>query len=160
MTLTATETVRAHRPLAVQISEGLLILLGVTALAGGAALVFGLGDGQLMAPAAWLENIPLIHSWVAPGLVLGIGFGLGSLLVAYGMIRLPRWEWAAVIERATGHHWSWIGTILVGAGHMVWIGLELVYLPFSLLHPIYGAIGVALLLLPFLPSVRKAFRIG
>lgn len=155
MTLTATEMVRAHRPLAVQITEGLLILLGVTALAGGAALVFG-----PIAPAAWLENLPLIHSWVVPGLVLGIGFGLGSLLAAYGMIRRPRWDWAAVIERATGHHWSWIGTILIGVGHMVWIGLELAYLPFSLLHPVYGAIGVALLLLPLLPSVRKALRIG
>ncbi len=114
MTLTATETVRAHQPLPVQITEGLLILLGISALAGGAALIFGLGDGQLMAPAEWLENLPIIDSWVVPGLVLGIGFGLGSLLAAYGMIRRPRWDWAAFAEQPTGHHWSWIGTVLIG----------------------------------------------
>lgn len=159
MTLTDLETVRVHPPRGVWITEGLLIVLGVTALAGGAGLVFGLGGGQQLVPAEWLESLPLIHSWVVPGLVLGIGFGLGSLFVAYGMIRQPDWGWTRIIEDATGHHWSWIGTILIGVGHIVWIGLELVYLPFSFLHPLYGAVGVALVLLPLLPSVRRALRV-
>ncbi|HEY4606765.1 MAG TPA: hypothetical protein VIH55_03875 [Acidimicrobiia bacterium] len=160
MTLAATGTVRAHRPLGVQITEGLLILLGVTALAGGAALVLGLGDGETMAPLEWLEGLPLINSWVVPGLVLGIGFGLGSLFVAYGMLRLPEWPWASFLERPSGHHWSWTATILIGLGHMVWITLELIYLPLSILHFVYGIVGIGLFTLPFIPSVRDHLRVG
>ena len=94
-----------------------------------------------------------------PGLVLGIGFGLGSLVVGYGMWRRPRWPWLRPVERLTRHHWSWSGTLLIGAGQLVWIGLELVYVPEpSLLQAVYGAVGLALVLLPVLPSARNLLR--
>lgn len=79
-----------------------------------------------------------------PGLVLGVGFGLGSLVTAYGMLRRYRW--------------SWIATLLIGLGHVVWIALELIYLPEpSALQVVYGAVGAALLLLPWHPAVRGYF---
>jgi hypothetical protein len=117
---------------------GILIFLGVTALAGGLALVFELGAAP---PQDWLDRIPLIGSWVIPGLVLAIGFGFGSLLVAYGMLRRYRW--------------SWLATVLIGLAHLGWIGIELVYLPQpSALQVVYGLVGLALVLLPWHPSVR------
>ena len=159
MTLVAAQ-VRAHRPLAEVVTISVLFFLGVTAFAGGVALVFGLGEGQLMLPADWLEDIPIIDSWVVPGLVLGIGFGLGSLITGYGMLRRSHWGWLEFVEEATGYHWSWLATILLGAGHLLWIALELIYLPKpSLLHMLYGVIALALLLLPFLPSMRQDLRV-
>ena len=141
-----------RRP-AVLTTIGALVFLGLSALAGGIALVLGVGAAP---PADWLDEIPLIDSWIVPGLVLGIGFGVGSLLCAYGMLRRPRWAWAGPAERLTRHHWSWIFTILIGLGHVAWIGIELIYLPeLSALQAIYGATGVALLLLPVHPSVRR-----
>lgn len=72
--------------------------------------------------------MPVIASWTVPGLVLGAGFGLGSLVAAYGMLRRPYWPRLGFVARLTGHHWSWIVTLLLGLGQLVWITLELVYL--------------------------------
>jgi hypothetical protein len=83
-----------------------------------------------------------------------IGFGLGSLLVGYGVMRRPRWSWIAGLERLSGHHWSWIGTILIGVGQVVWITLELVSIPFSMLMPFFGSVGLALALLPLTRTAR------
>jgi hypothetical protein len=87
--------------------------------------------------------------------VLLLGFGVGSLVMAVGVVRRPEWRLMAGVERRTGQHWAWLGTVLIGCGHLVWIGLELVYLDeVSWLQPLYGAVGLALALLPWLPSAR------
>jgi hypothetical protein len=52
-------------------------------------------------------------------------------------------------------HWAWLGTVLIGLGQVIWIGLELVYLDeVSWLQPLFGAVGLALAVLPWLPSAR------
>lgn len=153
MAITVTPTATRHRPVAVWATIGTLVFLGISAAAGGVAMVFGIGATP---PRSWLDPIPLIDTWVVPGLVLGVGFGLGSLLAAYGVLRRPGWAWLRFAERLTRHHWSWITTILIGLGHIAWIGLELVYLPqLSGLQAVYGGVGAALLLLPLHPAVRE-----
>ena len=152
MAAAVSPAVTSHRPPAVWTTIGVLMFLGGTALAGGIALVLGVGAAP---PGDWLDRIPVIDSWVVPGLVLGAGFGLGSLLAAYGMLRRSHWTWSRPIERVTRHHWSWIATMLLGLGHVAWIIVELVYLPqVSALQAVYGTVGVALLLLPLHPAVR------
>lgn len=111
-------------------------------------------------PREWLDGVPLIDSWVIPGVVLGVGFGLGSLLTAYGVLRRPRWYGMGGVERVTHHHWPWLATVLIGGCHVAWIIVELVYLPQpSVLQVVYGAVGVALLLLPLHPAVRRYLAI-
>jgi len=103
-------------------------------------LLFPTGNDFL--PRQWLDDIPVIDSWLLPGLVLGGGFGVGSLLTAYALRR--RWAW-----------W-WPGTILLGVGMIVWIGLEVLFLPQrSLLEAIYGTVGVLLVALPVTASARR-----
>ncbi len=43
-------------------------------------IVFSSGNGYL--PHRWLDRIPVIDSWLVPGFVLGVGFGVGSLVTA------------------------------------------------------------------------------
>jgi hypothetical protein len=145
-----------HRPVTERAALALLLLLGVTATAGGLALATGLGGEQVMAPEEWLADVPLVDSWLVPGLVLGVGFGLGSLFTAWGLWRRPRPAVLGAVERATGHHWSWLATLLLGVGHVVWILLELVYLPEpSWLQPFYLAVGLGLVALPLTRSMRS-----
>ena len=149
----AEPTVTRHRPASVLATIGVLVFLGLSALAGGIGLTFNVWFTSSF-PGDWLDRIPLIDSWLIPGLVLGIGFGLGSLVAAYGMFRRPRWPWLGSAERLTGHHWSWIATVLIGAGQLVWILLEITYLGgVSPLHVVYGSVAVALMLLPLLSPV-------
>jgi hypothetical protein len=145
--------VTTRRPLPVTALVVMLVFLGLTAVAGGIALTFG-GEG-IRPSADWLDAIPLIDTWVIPGLVLGIGFGIGSLVTAYGVARRPRWGWTGRIESRTRHHRAWGATMLIGAGHVVWIALELIDLPeLSWLQALYGPLGLALLLVAWLPPLR------
>jgi hypothetical protein len=156
MSLAATGTARGHRPAATWTTAGVLAFLGVSAAAGGVAMLSGYA-----APDAWLDAIPLIDSWVLPGLVLAAGFGAGSLLTAWGVVRRPRWRLLRPLERRTGHHWSWTATLLIGLGQLAWIGLELAYLPeMSALQAVYGATGAALAVLPLTRPVRADLRTG
>jgi len=156
MAVTAGRIASAHRPAAVTVTIGLLWFLAVTAAAGGIALLFGAAAPD----EEWLDSVPVIDTWVIPGLVLGIGFGLGSAVVAYGLQRTPHWEWLGWLEDLTVYHWSWAATIAVGVGHAVWIGLEFAYLPeYSILQYVYGSIAIALMLIPFLPAMRRHLRI-
>lgn len=148
-------TRRATRRPATRATIAVLFVLGVTALAGGAAMVMGLGNERTRLPDEWLTDIPLIDSWTIPGLVLGIGFGLGSLFVGFGMVRRAAWTWTEPITRLTGHHWTWIATIVLGFGHVLWIALQLIFIPEpSGLQAFYGAIGLSLTFLPLTRSVR------
>lgn len=158
MTLTATRPVRTHRPFPVAVTITLLALLGVSAVAGGYAMTFGIGGESFMSEE-YLEALPLVESWVLPGLVLLIGFGIGSLITTFGMLRRPSWPWLGGLERLTGHHWSWIATIVIGVGQVVWITLELVSIPFSVLMAIFGPLGLALALLPLTRSVRNYLEV-
>jgi len=140
-----------HRPGTVWALVIMLVFLGISAAAGGVAMLSGFAP-----PDSWLDAIPVVGSWVVPGLVLGVGFGAGALLTAYGMVRRPSPSWLGPLERLTGHHWSWPASLLLGAGQLVWIALELVYLPeYSALQAVYGGTGAVLVLLPLLPAVRE-----
>lgn len=153
MSTLVTPLVRAqhHRPATVWMFAAVLAFLGLSAVGGGVAMLCGFTP-----PDNWLDDIPLIGSWMIPGLVLGLGFGAGSLVTAYGVVRRPSWPWLAGVERLIGHHWSWAAGLLLGLGQVTWIALELAYLPEgSALQAVYGTTGVLLVLLPTLPAVRR-----
>jgi hypothetical protein len=153
------ERARTGRPGSVWSTCGLLVFLGVSGVFGGIGLIFGIWGLQLI-PREPLDRIPLIDSWLVPGLVLLIGFGLGSLAAAYGLVRRPSWPWLGVADRRTGRHWSWSATILLGGGQLVWLLVEWVYVGMSPLLVLYGVVGVALVVLPQLRSVRDYLATG
>ncbi len=140
------------RPLTVVAILVLLFFLGISAIVGSIAML--VPDWSF--PQEWLDDVPLITSWTIPSIVLGVGFGLGSLVTAFGMLRRWEWTWLAGVEKATGRHWSWLATIAIGVGQVIWISLELIFLPEpSPLQAIYGAVGLALATLPWFPSARR-----
>jgi hypothetical protein len=153
MSIPMAPLVRVHqrRPAAVWTLAVLLVLLGVSAVGGGTAMLFGFTP-----PDSWLDDIPMVAGWTIPGLVLALVFGAGSLITAYGVLRRPSWAGMSVVERWTGQHWSWTSGLLLGLGQVVWIALELAYLPeTSVLQVVYGTTGLLLVLLPALPAVRR-----
>ena len=109
---------------------GLLVLLGLMAIAGGAALVYS-PDGSFMhMPMSWLDGSPFPDFFV-PGLILGGLFGLGSLAVALLGVRC--WRIAPFLAFA------------IGCGQMIWIVVELAIIKgISILHPICFGIGLAI----------------
>ena len=136
----------------------LLVFLGLTALGGGIELVL-FPHGNEFVPEEWLDGIPVVDTWVVPGLVLGVGFGLGSLVAGYGILRRPHWRWLRGVERATSHHRSWAATWLIGIGMMVWILLEVIYISErSFIEVVYGVVGLLLVVFSLFPSVHLYLR--
>jgi hypothetical protein len=141
----------------VPVTGVLLSVLGLGALGGGLAMILGIG-GESFLPDEYLDDLPLVDSWLVPGLILLVGFGLGSLVALYGVLRRPRWDWLGWLQRATGYHWAWIATILIGLGQLIWIGIELASIPISPLMPTFGLLGLALTVLPLTSAMRSYLR--
>ena len=149
---------RRRPPVLAWVTIGLLVFLGLSGLFGGIGLIFGLW-GMDAIPREPLDRIPLIDSWLVPGLVLVVGFGLGSLIAAYGALRRPPWPRFAAARRLTGRHWSWLATIGLGLGQLAWLMVEFIYVGPSLLLVVYGAVGVALTALPTFVPMRRYLRL-
>jgi len=161
---TSTPSERRRCPILVTVTIAVLLFLGVTALGGGIEKLANAHGGTYL-PAEWLDEIPLVDSYVVPGLALGIVFGIGSLLTAVGMLRRLSCQWLGAVERVTGRHWSWAAT--VGVGFVCWLTVELILLggPESfdtagdritayVMYAVFGSIALALSLLPRAGSVR------
>lgn len=133
---------------------GLLAFLGVTALGGGIEMLM-YPHGNEFVRAEWLDHLPLFDTWIVPGVVLGLVFGVGSLVTVFGLWRRPAWQALHGMRFDEGRHWAWSSSMFLGIALLAWIALELAVLPDrSWLEAIYAGVGVALVALPLRPSVR------
>lgn len=144
--------------LTTKIAAGVLGFVGVTAVAGGIEMVV-FPEGNVFVKREWLDSLP-VANYRLPGVVLGAGLGVGSLVAAFGLLRRPRWPLLGRVERATGMHWSWSATTLAGAGLVGWILLEVALIPErSMIEALYGAMAIGLLGLSASSSFRKALQL-
>lgn len=160
-------TPRRQRPASAKLTIGILWFLGLTALAGGLEmLIFPNGNQYL--PAEFLDRIPLIDSFILPGLVLAVVFGLGSIFVAWGIQHLSVVHPLLGVEMRTGRHWSWAGLLFLGVAFTTWMAVEIALLgpPWEsetsseavaawALYGIYLTVAAALLVLPHVRAVRE-----
>ena len=138
-------TSKKSRPVSVIILMGLILFQGLSGLAGGIGLVFDPTGQSLSLPVQWLENSPF-DDYLIPGLILLIILGIFPIIVFYGLLKKL--------------NWSWFGALIVGAALVIWIGVEIMiigYKPEPPLQLIYAVLGIIILALVFLPSVRKFY---
>ena len=112
-------------------------VLGVTALAGGIALALGprLGSLGIVPPPEYLQGTPF-GSYLVPGLVLLLVVG-GTQVGAF-LLLLRRAAWAVA---AAG---------VAGCGMLIWVFVQMVFIPYSPLQAVYFGGGLAELLLALL----------
>lgn len=118
--------------------------LGVTALFGGGRLVLDPSGASLNIPIEWLTGTPFAD-YLIPGIILFSLLGVGSLVVIVAIVRRLRWTWPAAVG---------LGVVLIG-----WIAIQVVLLHVvNVLHVLYGGLGLLLVMLALLPSVRTELR--
>ena len=114
---------------------GLLIttlVVGLTALAGGAALIAGSVEASLATvltpPVGYLDGSPF-DSYLIPGVILGVVLG-GVHLAAFVLVfrRHDRWILAGAIAAFDA---------------LIWIFVQMMFIPFSFLQAFYFALGLA-----------------
>ena len=110
----------------------LTALTGLTAVAGGAALVVGSvassALGGIVPDRSFLAGSPFT-SYLAPGLLLAVVVGGTQLLAAVLVGRDAR----------SGP----IAAAVAGFGMLIWIFVQMMFIPFSLLQAAYFAAGLA-----------------
>jgi hypothetical protein len=119
-----------------RIARGTLLFVqafvAVTSLLGGAALVagslFDWSDSPMAIPTSYLEGSPFT-SFVVPGLALAVVVG-GTHVLGFVMV-------------ARRMRWAMVASAIAGFGVLVWIFIQMIYIPFSFLQLTYFALGIA-----------------
>lgn len=132
----ATHAQRTSAPIALARTwdVALLSALGITALtalAGGAALMVGAlvpsAASILTPPVSYLQGTPF-SSFLVPGLVLAVV--VGGLHTAAFVLGVRRRPYRLVVAAVAGF------------GLLIWIFVQMVYIPFSFLQALYFAFGI------------------
>jgi hypothetical protein len=136
----------------------LLGFLSIGAFVGGISFVVDPTGAGLGVKLAWLEQTP-VRDYLLPGLFLLTVYALGSLLLMAGLAWRRSPGPLAALDRRLGFHWSWAGTIALGAVLIGWILYEFTVLPQVIaLQPILIGVGVLMVAIPLLPSMRRHYR--
>jgi len=137
---------RHDRPVGVVALIGLLVLQGVSGVAGGVGLLMDPTGEALGIPLEWLAGSPF-GSYRVPGAVLLTVLGIGPLIVA-----LAAWQ---------RRSWAWTGALLVGLGLLVWLGVQVAVVGYRTDPPLqaaYAGLGVTILAVLLLPDTRRHLR--
>lgn len=121
---------------------GLNLFQGLSGLGGGFGLMVDPTGTSMQIPLEWLEGSPF-GTYLLPGLILFVVLGIAPLVVAFGV--------------SGARPWSWVGSLLVGGGVLIWLGVEIAIVGFQAWPPlqlIYALVGVGILVLALVPSVR------
>lgn len=118
--------------------------LGASALFGGGRLVLDPTGDSMEMSTSWLDGTPFAD-YLVPGAVLFSLFGVGSVVVVYGVVRRTRWAWHAAVG--------------LGAAQVGWIVVQVALLrTVNVLHVVYGGLGALLVALALTSAVRAALR--
>lgn len=138
----STEDDHPSRPKPVWFLIATLAFQGVSGLAGGLGLVADPSGALIGLPREWLTGSPF-GDYMIPGVVLLTFLGIAPLAVAYGV-------WV----RRT---WSWMGSLVVAAALLVWLGVEVAVIGYHAQPPlqlVYGIVGLLILGGALAPAVR------
>lgn len=131
------------RPASLYVLMVALLFQGLSGVAGGYGFVGDPTGGALGIPVDWLQGSPF-NDYLVPGLILLLLLGVFPLFVVYGM-------W-------TRRAWSWGAALLVGLALIVWIAVEILIIGYHHRPPlqlVYGSLGLLIVVLVLLPSVRR-----
>ena len=124
----------------------LMLFQGLSGLFGGIALVIDPSGELLQMPLSMLAGSPF-NTFLIPGIILLIILGIFPMVIFYGLWKRTNWAWS--------------GALMVSVALIIWIGVEIWMIGYHSEPPlqlIYGLLGLILLVLVMLSSVRNQFK--
>jgi len=124
----------------------LMLFQGLSGLFGGIALVIDPSGELLQMPLSMLAGSPF-NTFLIPGIILLIILGIFPMVIFYGLWKRTNWAWS--------------GALMVSVALIIWIGVEIWMIGYHSEPPlqlIYGLLGLILLSLVTLSSVRNQFK--
>jgi hypothetical protein len=144
------------RPFAVSALIFLQIFLGLQGLFGGGAFLLSPDGSLLQMPFTHLKKSPFAD-FTIPGLLLFLFLGIYPIADAYGLWKRPAWHWPDVLNPFKGIHWSWAGSLAAGVIAIIWIVVQVQWVPVGFLHYFILAWGALILMVTLLPVVRQYY---
>jgi hypothetical protein len=145
------------RPISSKILIALLVFYGILGLISGSLLILDPSGGLLGFTPDIKDKIPF-HTFLPVGLFLFLIYGLGSITIAYGALTRKELIFERISSMA-GHHWSWVGGLVVTLVLVIWLGIEgsLIGLDWPATNfTVFIGAGIFIMLL--LPSTIEYYR--
>lgn len=131
------------------------LLFGFGALYGGVMLVADpVGFG--MNPH-WLDGSPF-RSYFIPGLYLFVVNGLFPLIIFWGLVTKTRKRGLQFLNIYDNRHWAWTCSLYSGILLIGWINVQILFVPFFYLQPVFLAVGLLIVILTLMPGVMTYFE--
>ncbi len=156
-TMAAARSAATRRPAALIALIVVQLFQAVGALGGGAALIASPKGGIIKLPLSDLRGSPF-GDFLIPGIVLFVVLGVGPLVVAWALVRRPRSALLEAVNPFRHQYWGWTLSGVIGVGLVIWIAVEILFIPLTFLQPFYAGLGLIIILLTLAPSVRAYYR--
>lgn len=110
----------------------LIVALLVLALGGLAGAYGFLSDptGSGMGMADQLDRLP-VPDYTLPGIFLLLAMFLFPVVLVYGLLARPRWQWLDPLVVWSHAHWAWAGSLILGLGLALWLAIQAILIGFS-----------------------------
>lgn len=151
-------TQEVKRPLSVWLLAGVLAILSLGGLVG-AWMFLSHPDGKAIGMESTLAKLP-VDSFLLPGIFLLTLMCFLPAILVFGLLARPGWGWLASTLQATGMHWSWVLTVALGVGIVIWLGVQTLFIGFSAPAQYFTAVlDAGILTLALIPPTRRAMRL-
>ncbi len=147
------------RPIAASLLIFLQCFLGLNGLVGGIAFLVSPSGALLQMPFSHLQKTPFSDFFI-PGLLLFTFLGVYPIAAAYSLWKTPAWRWPDFINPFQQIHWSWAGSSAAGVIAIIWIIVQIQWIPVGLLHLFIFGWGALIVLNTLLPVVRRYYQRG
>ena len=144
------------RPVMLWLLVIVLILLSLGGFSGAIPMLADPESGGYLEFADLLPSLP-VSNLILPGLFLLIVMGLVPLLLAYSLVAKPKWGWIDTLFSWSKQYWAWTATLILVGIIALWLAYEGWLIGWFPITYITGILGLLILLLVMLPSVRKFF---
>ncbi len=150
---------RMKRPFTLWILVFFLVFLAIGGLVGAYHFLSD-PSGTSIGMAKELALLP-VPNYTLPGIFLLTVMTLTPLFLTFGLIAKPNIPFIQNLLRFAPYHWSWTGTVILGIILMLWLVVEAYFI--GIIAPIQyvtAVNGLLILVLPFIPSIKKYYNIN
>lgn len=137
----------------------LVAVEAIGALYGGINLMNDPSGESIKLPIGLL-NGTIFPNFLIPGIILFLLLGFFPLFMVYPLLFKPRWRLINRLNIYPSYHWAWTYTLYTAIMLMIWINLQVMMIGTgSLIQGSFGMLGIIILILTLLPSVKRQYRL-
>ncbi len=145
-------------PIALWVLKAMLLILGISALLSGMALVLDPSGKTIQFPDGYLNGSPF-SDYLIPGIILTLCMGVLPLVSWYALWKKPQSAFLQRITPISGKHWAWAAAMKSGIVLVIWIVVQMWMVPYFFLQPVLLSWAFIILMLCFTPAVRAFYKI-